>query len=54
MPALVWLLVFLGPFLVVSPLAVAAEINFPGLFKPPAGPRPRPVTRPRPTRWTVA
>lgn len=46
------LLIFLGPFLVVAPFAVLAELAMPGLWRPPQ-PR-RPVTRPRPARWAAA
>lgn len=54
MTALIWLLILLGPFLVVSPFAVLAELSMPGLLRPLFRPAPRRVTRPRPVRWAVA
>lgn len=48
---LTWLLILLGPFLVVAPLAVLAELSMPGLWRPV--PR-RTVVRPRPARLAVA
>lgn len=57
MTLLTLFLIFLGPFLVVAPFAVLAEVMMPGLLRPTSRPRPRPVTRPRPARaygWAVA
>lgn len=45
-----WLLILLGPFLVVAPTALLAELSMPGLFTPSPCSRPRPVARPRPAR----
>lgn len=45
-------LIFLGPWLVIAPFAVLAEVGMPGLWRPAPGPRP--VTRPRPARMAVA
>jgi hypothetical protein len=47
--ALIWFLILVGPFLVVGPQAAIAALSL-GDFRPASGPRPRPVTRPRPTR----
>lgn len=53
-----WLLIFLGPWLVVGAVALVADPKAAlGLLRPVSRPRPRPVTRPRPARaygWAVA
>lgn len=52
------LLIFLGPWLVILPFVMVAEMSAPGLLlglcRPAGGPAPRPVTRPRPARLAVA
>lgn len=48
-----WLLLFVGIWLVVGPIALVAELNFPGLLRQPRRPAPRPVARPRPVRLVV-
>lgn len=54
-----WLLIFLGPWLVIVVVSLIADpratLGF--LLRPLSRPRPRPVTRPRPARavrWAVA
>jgi hypothetical protein len=48
--ALLWFLILVGPFLVVGPQAAIAALSLSD-FRPASGPKPRPVTRPRPARW---
>ncbi|WP_433368305.1 hypothetical protein ACQPZX_41305 [Actinoplanes sp. CA-142083] len=52
-----FLLILLGPFLVVGLVVAIASAMWPGLIEvlfPAPRPRPRPVARPRPARWAVA
>lgn len=51
-----WLLILIGPWLVVSAIAVVADPRAftAWLLRPVLQPPQRPVTRPRPTRWAAA
>lgn len=58
MPISTWLLIFLGPWLMLAAVLVPVIASWPdlaaALLRPAGRPRPRPVTRPRPARTAVA